>query len=101
MGGNLSFSYDDLVSKAEGIRGFTNRFTTQLNELAQTANELSSNYQSDDATKVISAINKVEEHGEDFKEAIRKFADVISEEIAPTYRKIEEETREATTTGVV
>jgi cytochrome c556 len=100
MGGNLSFSYDDLISKAEGIRGFTSTFTTQLNELAQTANELSSNYQSEDATKVINAINTVEEHGEDFKEAIRKFADVISEEIAPTYRKIEEETREATTSNI-
>lgn len=95
MSSGLTYSYEELITKAEGIRGFTQTFTTQLNELTSTAEEMSQNYQSDEATKIINAINKVQEDGEDFKEAIRKFADAISEEIAPTYKTIEEETASA------
>ena len=95
MNSGLTYSYEDLIQKAEGIRNFTGKFTTQLNELSSTAQEMSQNYQSDEATKIIEAITKVQEDGEDFKEAIRKFADAISEEIAPTYQKIEEETASA------
>lgn len=95
MSQGLSYSYDDLIQKAEGIRTFTTRFTAQLTELTHTASDISNNYQSEDATKIVNAIQKVEEDGEDFKEAIRKFADIISEEIAPTYQAIEQETSSA------
>ncbi len=95
MSSGLSYTYEELIQKAEGIRSFTNKFSSQLNELAGTAQDMSQNYQSDEATKIIGAITKVQEDGEDFKEAIRKFADAISEEIAPTYKAIEDETASA------
>ena len=96
MSSGLTYTYDDLIAKSEGIRTFTLTMSTQLEEITSKAEELNNNYKSEEATKVVEAINKVEEDGEAFKEAIRKFADAIHDEIAPTYLKIEQELREAT-----
>jgi gas vesicle protein len=95
MNSGLTYTYEDLIQKSGEIKNFTYKFSGQLEELLNTASNISQNYQSEEATKVINAIQKVEEDAEDFKEAIAKFADVISEEIAPTYKAIEEETSDA------
>ena len=96
MSSGLTYTYDDLIAKSEGIRSFTMTGSTQLEDVCSEAEELSQNYKSEEATKVVNAINKVREDGEDFNEAVRKFADAIHDEIAPTYLKIEQELKEAT-----
>ena len=93
----LTYTYDDLIQKSEGIKSFSREMMTRLEEITATSEELNANYQSEEARKVVEAINKVEENGEEFRDAIEKFATVIHDDIAPTYQKIEQELKEATT----
>lgn len=93
----LTYTYDELVSKSAEIKHFANnRMATELEDIRDTNDALKSNYKSEQAEKVTAAIAKVQEDGEEFKEAILKFADAIENEIAPTYAKVEETLREAT-----
>ena len=99
MSEGLKYSYDDLVKKSSEIMTFTTTFDNQIADLIDTTREMSSNYQSEKAEKIINAINTVTEEADDFKSAIKEFARVIGTEIAPTYKKIEEQAA-STTEGV-
>jgi hypothetical protein len=97
MSDGLTYTYEDLIAKSEGIRTFAKTMTVQLENTRATSEELESNYHSDYSRQVINAIDKVNESVEEFKDAIKAFADAIHDEIAPAYKAVEQKLEDAAT----
>ncbi len=94
---NLTYTYEELIDKSTTINDFSKNFSKELDYLSDIIKKTSSNFQTEEASVVYTCLNAVKSKEEDIEKALEIFALSIKEEIAPTYKAIEEETAKEVT----
>lgn len=94
---NLEYTYDELINKSDEISSFSGNFKKEMDYLSNVVQKISANLQSEEAANVYESLRTIQEKEEDIQSAIDDFALNIREEIAPTYKAIEDKLEEEAT----
>lgn len=85
---------NSIYNAAESLKKSANKIDGLLGDFEDLIQQVSNNYASETSTKVQNSFNKVKENGPEFKKAIDECSKYLSETVAPSYEKVENDAAE-------
>ncbi len=90
----LTYSYEELINKSEEINLFATNIDKHLITLANLNKKISNNLSSEQANSIYKSLDYLNSKSSDIQNALIAFSKSIHDDIAPTYKEIENKAKE-------
>ncbi len=89
MNDGILVNSESIYKAAESLKASADKINSFLDDFEELIQQVRNNYASDTSEKVQASFNRVKEHGPEFKAAVDECSKYLSETVAPSYEKVE------------